>query len=311
MEGNLCTICSNTLNKEEELFHPCECDMKFCFYCFRDLFEKIHGNLQGLCPQCRKPLKARIQVPQKAQKRELDISNKNFLRKVRVLIRKSLYLQCVPAELSILQLQTVNFLGKYGEIKDISIELKYFQADPPGTYRVFVHYLDDISAAKAVLALNGHVIGKIHMKAEYMMANFCGNFLKNKQCYIRNCKFLHEVPNECEWYTLEEMNKVDLSKPKDVESYDVGITTTGSFPVVTLKKKSESFSNIFVPKRSSKYTPKYIPVSNITFKASESSPVDSCNKKLTSISEYSDILQHNPKKTTKGGVFHLLSEDDD
>ena len=201
MESNICMLCSNTLTQEEEIFHPCECNMKYCFYCFRDLFEKMNGSRQGACPQCMKPLKARIQVPQSPQvptPRKLDASNKNSLKDIRVINKRSIYLQNIPSKFSISMLQSIKYCGKYGEISGIAIDLKYFPTDEPETYRVILHYLNELSALKAIAALNNFVICNKKLKAEFLIESFCGNFIKSKQCYIRNCKFLHEIPKESE-----------------------------------------------------------------------------------------------------------------
>lgn len=310
MESNICMLCSNDLTEEEEIFRPCECSMKYCFYCFRDLFEKMNGTRQGACPQCMLPLKARIQVPQANKPRKLETSNKDKLRFIRVLEKTAIYLQNIPSSLSVSILQSENYCGRYGEISKISIDLKYFPSDLPETYRVFVHFKHIESAHKALVALNDFFIGNKQIKAEYIITSFCGNFIKNKQCYIRNCKFLHEIPLDCEWFTVEELKKnPEINKAKDLENYEVLVNQSEGFPRVNVLRTQGVLWNIQVPKASNKYKPKYIPVANLAFQQGPSIEPDKNLKKNTSITEYSAKLQKNASKT-KGGVFQLLSEDD-
>lgn len=293
-------ICSNDLSEEEKLFHPCECNFKYCFYCFKDLFERLSGNRQGKCPQCTKPLIARILVP--TQKSLSLPTDKLKLRNVRIINRESLYVKHVPCSLSVETLRSPDFCAKYGEIKNISLDLKYFQDDPPETYRIFLHYSSKLSAAKAVLALNGFQISNSRLVSEYMVSNFCGNFLENRPCRNRACKFLHDYPSDPDWFYFKDLSKIDLSKPKNVEKFEV--SDAKGFPNIqlTLKQSQE----LVIPKRSSKYTPKYIPISNITFKAE--SQIKTENEVLrVSVKDYNESIK---EKKTKGGVFALLSDED-
>ena len=311
MESQICMLCSNNLTKEEEIFHPCECNMKYCFYCFRDLFEKMNGSRQGACPQCMLPLKARIKVPEVPMLRKLDASNRSSLRQIRVLDRKSLYLQNIPSSLSVPALQSERFLGKYGQILGISIDLKYFPKDLPETYRIFIHFADQASAQKASVGLNGFKIAHNQLNAECVSTSFCENFIKGKLCNIRNCKFLHEVPTRCEWFTAKELaENPQLTSLKDLENYEVIHDKDGGFPSVHLVRSSSMLGDILVPKRSNKYKPKYIPVSNLMFQQEIVVSNSVTAPKNISITEYSAKLKHNQNKTTRGGVFHLLSEED-
>ena len=308
MESNICMICSNTLSQEEELFQPCECSMKYCFYCFKDLFEKVNGARQGACAQCMKPLKARIQLFHSRKRRKLVVSNTNFLRRIRVINCKGLYLKHLPCDYSTTMLSSENYCGKYGKIVKIAIDLRYFPEDCPNTYRVFIHYFDEISALKAFLALNGCILPNTKIKAEYMATAFCENFIKNKHCYNKNCKFLHEIPNECEWYSLDE--KKDSDYFPDLENFNISKEENGGFPDVFVEVRNKLLDNIIVPNRSSKYMPKYIPVSNIIFKNTQTQNSQLNPGKNVRISEYSESLKKNGVKNTKGGIFQLLSDDD-
>jgi hypothetical protein len=307
METSVCMICSNNLTQEEQIFCPCDCNMKYCFYCFRDLFEKINGSRRGTCPQCAKPLKPRIQVHQTTNERPLKVLNKNSLRNIRIINRSGVYLQNVPSSLSLVTLRDERHCGKYGNITQISIDLRYFPNDAPGTYRVVIHYSTETSAFKAVVGLNNYSIGDIKMKAEYIISIFCSNFIKSKECYIRNCKFLHGIPANCEWYTLEELSKGPNKLNR--ENYEVILHGSDEFPTVTISETSSIFDNIIIPQRSSKYKPKYIPISNIVFKDQKTLTTQNSAPKESNPSKNSGTANQN--KSTKRGVFHLLSEEDE
>lgn len=300
MEHDICMICSNNLSEEEKLFHPCDCSFKYCFYCFKDLFERLSGSRQGKCPQCTKPLVARILVPK--QKSQSIPTDKSKLRNIRIINRESIYIKHIPCALTVETLRSPDFCGKYGEIKNISPDLKYFKEDPTETYRIFLHYSSQISAAKALIALNGLKFSNSTLKAEYMISNFCGNFLKNRNCPNRSCKFLHEIPNNSDWFYFGDLTKTELSKPKNVEKFEI-IETKG-FPSVQLVFKVSQ--EIMIPKRSLKYTPKYIPVSNINFKVEPQQKSDS-EVMRASVKDYNESIK---EKKTRGGVFALLSEED-
>ena len=76
-------------------------------------------------------------------------------------------------------------------------------------------------------------------------------------------------------------------------------------------RKDSLLNNIIVPKGSTKYKPKYIPVSNISFKNEESCGIGKNTLNKVTITEYADNLKKQGNKTTKGGIFQLLSEEDE
>ena len=299
MEQDICMICSNFLSNEEKLFHPCECDFKYCFFCFKDLFEKMSGSRQGKCPQCSKALKARISVPIQPCSFPAD---KSQHRNIRIISRESLYIKHIPVSLSIATLKSPPYFGKYGEIKQISIDFKYFQEDPEETYRIFIHFNTKLSAAKALIAVHDLAVGYSKLHAEYVVLNFCGNYLKGKNCFNRNCKFLHQVPEQPDWVWFKELSKVDLSQVKNLEKFEKRLADP--FPEVQIFLRPTQ--EIVIPKRSSKYTPKYIPITGINFKSSEGL-TERQDKKAACLKDLKESVLNKP---TKGGVFALLSEDD-
>jgi hypothetical protein len=199
--------------------------------------------------------------------------------------------------LSLETLRSPCYFGKYGKIPHLSIDLKYFPEDPPETYRLFLHYSSKIPAAKALIAIQGLVLNNNQVHGEYLVLNFCGNFLRGKKCPVSSCKFLHQIPEKPDWFWFRDLGKIDLTFPKDVEKVEKVKSEPLPEVDIVFKVKQE----IVLPKRSSKYAPKYIPVNAIHFKKTGADEIP-----LAKAASFQEMKG----KNVKGGAFSLLAEED-
>ncbi|KAH6647616.1 hypothetical protein BKA67DRAFT_523676 [Truncatella angustata] len=216
-----------------------------CQFCYNN----IKHNLNGLCPACRRQyddssvkfeavtheqiaeFRANIQKNQKkraaeqrqkeAQKREVtDRTNRKNLVGVRVVQKNLVYVTgltpTVPEDELLKTLRKQEFFGQYGNIQKISISNRKAPDGQQQSLGIYVTFEKKEDAARCIAAVNGSHNGDRILRAQLGTTKYCSAWLRNEQCGNRQCMFLHELGEEEDSYTrqdLSSLNSIHTQRP--------------------------------------------------------------------------------------------------
>ncbi|KAK7943177.1 uncharacterized protein PG986_012290 [Apiospora aurea] len=243
-EEDTCPLCIEEFDLSDRNFRPCPCGYQICQFCFNNL----KNNLNGLCPACRRPydektiqwkvvtqeeiaeFRANIQKNQKkraaeqrqkeVQKREVDKGNRKNLVGVRVVQKNLVYVTgltpTVPEDELLKTLRRPEFFGQYGNIQKISISNRKAPDGAPQSLGIYVTFEKKDDATRCIQAVNGSMNGDRVLKAQLGTTKYCSAWLRHEQCGNRQCMFLHELGDEEDSYSrqdLSSLNSVYTQRP--------------------------------------------------------------------------------------------------
>ncbi|KAJ2990505.1 hypothetical protein NUW58_g2915 [Xylaria curta] len=243
-EDDTCPLCIEEFDLSDRNFRPCPCGYQICQFCFNNL----KNNLNGLCPACRRPyddkdvkwkvvtreeeaeFRANIQKNQKkraseqrqkeAQKREAEKENRKNLQGVRVVQKNLVYVTgltpTVREDELLKTLRKPEFFGQYGTIQKISISNRKSSDGQQQSLGIYVTFEKKEDAAKCIAAVNGSQNGDRVLKAQLGTTKYCSAWLRHEQCGNRQCMFLHELGDEEDSYSrqdLSSLNSVHTQRP--------------------------------------------------------------------------------------------------
>ncbi|GAP88324.1 putative CCR4-NOT transcription complex subunit 4 [Rosellinia necatrix] len=243
-EDDTCPLCIEEFDLSDRNFRPCPCGYQICQFCFNNL----KNNLSGLCPACRRPydekdvkwkvvtreeeaeFRANIQKNQKkraseqrqkeAQKREAEKENRKNLQGVRVVQKNLVYVTgltpTVREDELLKTLRKPEFFGQYGNIQKISISNRKSSDGQQQSLGIYVTFEKKEDAAKCIAAVNGSQNGDRILKAQLGTTKYCSAWLRHEQCGNRQCMFLHELGDEEDSYSrqdLSSLNSVHTQRP--------------------------------------------------------------------------------------------------
>lgn len=243
-EDDTCPLCIEEFDLSDRNFRPCPCGYQICQFCFNNL----KNNLSGLCPACRRPyddkdvkwkvvtreeeaeFRANIQKNQKkraseqrqkeVQKREAERENRKNLQGVRVVQKNLVYVTgltpTVREDELLKTLRKPEFFGQYGNIQKISISNRKSSDGQQQSLGIYVTFEKKEDAAKCIAAVNGSQNGDRVLKAQLGTTKYCSAWLRHEQCGNRQCMFLHELGDEEDSYSrqdLSSLNSVHTQRP--------------------------------------------------------------------------------------------------
>ncbi|KAI8635658.1 hypothetical protein F5Y19DRAFT_461237 [Xylariaceae sp. FL1651] len=243
-EEDTCPLCIEEFDLSDRNFRPCPCGYQICQFCFHNL----KNNLNGLCPACRRPydekdikwklvtheeeaeFRANIQKNQKkrateqrqkeAQKREAEKENRKNLQGVRVVQKNLVYVTgltpTVREDELLKTLRKPEFFGQYGNIQKISISNRKSSDGQQQSLGIYVTFEKKEDAAKCIQAVHGSQNGDRVLKAQLGTTKYCSAWLRHEQCGNRQCMFLHELGDEEDSYSrqdLSSLNSVHTQRP--------------------------------------------------------------------------------------------------
>ncbi|RYP12212.1 hypothetical protein DL767_011417 [Monosporascus sp. MG133] len=243
-EDDTCPLCIEEFDLSDRNFRPCPCGYQICQFCFNNL----KNNLNGLCPACRRPydektiqwkvvtpeeeaeFRANIQKNQKkraseqrqkeAQKREAEKENRKNLVGVRVVQKNLVYVTgltpTVREDELLKTLRKPEFFGQYGNIQKISISNRKSSDGQAQSLGIYVTFEKKEDAARCIQAVNGSQNGDRILRAQLGTTKYCSAWLRHEQCVNRQCMFLHELGDEEDSYTrqdLSSLNSVHTQRP--------------------------------------------------------------------------------------------------
>ncbi|KAK4190964.1 putative negative regulator of transcription [Podospora australis] len=243
-DDDTCPLCIEDFDLSDRNFRPCPCGYQICQFCFNN----IRTNMNGLCPACRRPyneatieykvvtpeeyaeFRANVAKSQKkraaeqrqkeAQKREAENHSRKNLVGVRVVQKNLVYvtgLQPTVKEEELLKtLRKPEFFGQYGSIQKISISNRRGTDGHNQSLGVYVTFEKQEDAHKCIQAVNGSMNGDRVLRAQLGTTKYCSAWLRHEVCSNRQCMFLHELAEEEDSYTrqdLSSINGINAQKP--------------------------------------------------------------------------------------------------
>ncbi|KAI1442203.1 hypothetical protein F5Y02DRAFT_421173 [Annulohypoxylon stygium] len=243
-EEDTCPLCIEEFDLSDRNFRPCPCGYQICQFCYNNL----KNNLNGLCPACRRPydekdikwkvvtheeeaeFRANIQKNQKkrateqrqkeVQKREAEKESRKNLQGVRVVQKNLVYVTgltpTVREDELLKTLRKPEFFGQYGNIQKISISNRKSADGQPQSLGIYVTFEKKEDAARCIQAVHGSQNGDRVLKAQLGTTKYCSAWLRHEQCGNRQCMFLHELGDEEDSYSrqdLSSLNSVHTQRP--------------------------------------------------------------------------------------------------
>lgn len=118
-------------------------------------------------------------------------------------------------------LRQPEFFGQYGNIQKISISNRKNQDGQQQSLGIYVTFEKKDDAQRCIQAVNGSRNGDRILKAQLGTTKYCSAWLRHEQCGNRNCMFLHELGDEEDSYTRQ-----DLSSLNSMQTQRSGSTST-------------------------------------------------------------------------------------
>jgi CCR4-NOT transcription complex subunit 4 len=122
----------------------------------------------------------------------------------------------VPEDELLKTLRKHEFFGQYGNIQKISISNRKAPDGQPQSLGIYVTFEKKEDAARCIAAVNGSHNGDRVLRAQLGTTKYCSAWLRNEQCSNRQCMFLHELGDEEDSYTrqdLSSLNSVHTQRP--------------------------------------------------------------------------------------------------
>lgn len=113
-------------------------------------------------------------------------------------------------------LRQPEFFGQYGNIQKISISNRKNQEGQNQSLGIYVTFEKKEDAQRCIQAVNGSKNGDRVLKAQLGTTKYCSAWLRHEQCTNRNCMFLHELGDEEDSYTrqdLSSLNSMQIHRP--------------------------------------------------------------------------------------------------
>ncbi|CAK7272434.1 transcriptional repressor proteinral negative regulator of transcription subunit 4 [Sporothrix epigloea] len=200
--------------------------------------------------------RAAEQRQKEVQKREAEKENRKNLVGVRVVQKNLVYVTglnpTVREDELLKTLRKAEFFGQYGNIQKISISNRKSPDGSP-SLGIYVTFEKKEDAQRCILAVNGSMNGERSLKAQLGTTKYCSAWLRHEQCTNRQCMFLHELGDEEDSYTrqdLSSMNSISTQRPflggsssrsaSRQQSHPIPVPTSASQPMVRSSSRDES-----------------------------------------------------------------------
>ena len=128
----------------------------------------------------------------------INKENAESLQKLRVIQQNLIHVQGLPKGLNnTTLLQSQEYFGQYGTIKNIIISKKMNLENNRETYSVYITYKNKTQAALAILCVDSLLINGKIIRAFFGTTKYCNYFLNNKICpNAKTCMFLHKIVSD-------------------------------------------------------------------------------------------------------------------
>lgn len=150
------------------------------------------------------------------------VMDRKHLHNFRVVQRNLLYVIGLPlAAANEELLKKAEYFGQYGKITKVVAHKNTTSGHPTASAYVTFAYKEDAKAA--IQALDGFWIEGHPLRASFGTTKYCNNFIKNTACGNPECVYLHELGDDDDRFTKEEIQVTiflaDRSKELIVKSH--------------------------------------------------------------------------------------------
>jgi CCR4-NOT transcription complex subunit 4 len=132
------------------------------------------------------------------------LSDRKHLHNFRVVQRNLVYVLGLPLSASNEELlRKAEYFGQYGKIIKVVVHKNpNLSHSTVSAYVTFAHKED---ATAAIQALDGFWIEGHPLRASFGTTKYCNNFIRNVPCQNPDCVYLHELGDEDDRFTKEEI----------------------------------------------------------------------------------------------------------
>ncbi|KAG7389114.1 CCR4-NOT transcription complex subunit 4 [Phytophthora pseudosyringae] len=225
-DADCCPLCMEELDLTDQTFNACPCGYQVCLWCWH----QIKNEYNGLCPACRQPYaelskqknpldrdevvrrtkqrkqKEKSERRSAAQAKHAPVNRKS-LQNVRVMQRNLVYVIGLPvhfAEEDVLR--SNECFGQYGKIVKAVVNKSHLSADRANaTASAYITFANKEDALCCIVAIDGYYLDSCLLRASFGTTKYCNFFLRNMQCNNPDCLYLHELGDEDDSFTKEEM----------------------------------------------------------------------------------------------------------
>ena len=196
---------------------------QICRFCFNH----IKDNMSGQCPACRQvydeknykftppdPSEIKKASKKKGSKRVRKSDSggsRKHLQNVRVIQRNLVY--AIGLSLSVAREETLkrhDFFGQFGRIHKVVVNrhnLYNANAAQGPTVSAYITYTQPDEAMRAIAATDGSLVDGRPIRASFGTTKYCSYFLRSVQCNNPDCMYLHELGDERDSFSKEDLEK--------------------------------------------------------------------------------------------------------
>lgn len=157
--------------------------------------------------------RAELQGQKEVQKRDAEKDARKNLVGIRVVQKNLVYVTgltpTVREDELLKTLRQPQFFGQYGNIQKISISNRKNSDGQNQSLGIYVTYETPEEARRCIEAVNGSQNGDRVLKAQLGTTKYCSAWLRHEQCTNRNCMFLHELGDEEDSYTRQDLSSLN------------------------------------------------------------------------------------------------------
>ncbi|KAK3280763.1 hypothetical protein CYMTET_11414 [Cymbomonas tetramitiformis] len=221
-----CPLCTEDLDATDKNFRPCPCGYQICAWCWHQVMElAAKDNTLGRCPACRAEYKKEDITFQAPNPEELSKKSKKVktpkskapngtlsrkhLANVRVIQRNLVYV--IGLSLNYCKdevLKKSEYFGKHGKIIKVSVNRNGVYNSANGgtpTGSAYVTFFRGEDALKCITAVDGSILDGKVLRACFGTTKYCNSFLKYQPCNNPDCLYLHDLGDDGDSFTKEEM----------------------------------------------------------------------------------------------------------
>ncbi|KAK8950379.1 hypothetical protein KSP40_PGU006461 [Platanthera guangdongensis] len=235
----VCPLCAEEMDLTDQQLKPCKCGYEICVWCWHHIVEMAEKEeTGGRCPACRTPYdKDRIvgmsancdrlmpgvnsERKYKSQKVKPKASaeTRKQLGTVRVIQRNLVYIIGLPLNLcdeSLLEGR--EYFGQYGSVLKVSISRPAStanqQASNNNTFSVYINYAREEEAVRCIQAVHNYMLDGKPLRASFGTTKYCHAWLRNMNCSNPDCLYLHDIGNQEDSFTKDEIISAYSRVPK-------------------------------------------------------------------------------------------------
>lgn len=138
----------------------------------------------------------------------LQVEMRRHLANVRVVQKNLVYVIGLPHRTAADEgiLRRHEYFGKYGKILKVVINRNnHYNSGPNPTVSAYITFAKKSDAAMCVRAVDKSTFDGRTLRASLGTTKYCSNFLRNQPCTNPDCMYLHELGDEANSYTKQDM----------------------------------------------------------------------------------------------------------